>query len=310
MSRTGLGTISGMPSIRPRSNGRSVGGPARPSNPGSAGRSGADALPPDGPAGLRGSRIVFRGGAMTALPTEPCYSLAWDSAHFGFAVARARGDILTSTLATDIDAWCRRTRTRCLYFQARAEDADTSRVADFAGFRPVDLRVVFAQRLGPADPEGAGRDGGALRMGTGEDSKSLEDIAAHSYRLSRFYFDGGFPMERVDALYATWIRQSLTGFAAAVLVTGPVGKPLGFISCHLPGEGEPARIGLVGVAEEAQGRGVGRALLAGALEWFRQAGITRVEVATQGRNTEAQRLYQRAGFVTDHVRTWYHKWYQ
>jgi ribosomal protein S18 acetylase RimI-like enzyme len=33
-----------------------------------------------------------------------------------------------------------------------------------------------------------------------------------------------------------------------------------------------------------------------------------VSVVTQGRNVAAQRLYQRAGFVTASTQLWYHRW--
>jgi dTDP-4-amino-4,6-dideoxy-D-galactose acyltransferase len=46
------------------------------------------------------------------------------------------------------------------------------------------------------------------------------------------------------------------------------------------------------------------------LGWFAQHGCDRVQVVTQGRNLAAQRLYQRAGFLTADLKLWYHKWYQ
>jgi hypothetical protein len=37
--------------------------------------------------------------------------------------------------------------------------------------------------------------------------------------------------------------------------------------------------------------------------------VRQAAVATQGRNVDSQRLYQRAGFVTDRVRFWFHRWF-
>lgn len=247
---------------------------------------------------------------MTSPQPDPCCALAWDTAHFGFGVARVRGDTLTPTLGTEIDAWCARSETRCLYFLARPEDAVTARVAESGGYRLADLRVVLVHELRPDASKARKPVRWPLRVAGAGDSDALEDIARRSYRLSRFYFDPGFPTDRVDALYETWIRRSLTGYADAVLVTGPVGAPFGFVTCLRSAEAAPGRIGLLGVAADRQGQGVGRALVSGAIDWFRRSGSARVEVATQGRNADAQRSYQRCGFVTDQVRIWYHKWYR
>jgi hypothetical protein len=34
-----------------------------------------------------------------------------------------------------------------------------------------------------------------------------------------------------------------------------------------------------------------------------------VNVVTQGRNSKAQRLYERCGFLTRSVQLWYHRWF-
>jgi hypothetical protein len=47
----------------------------------------------------------------------------------------------------------------------------------------------------------------------------------------------------------------------------------------------------------------------GALRWFTENRLNRVEVVTQARNFTAQRLYQRSGFVTANVQLWFHKWF-
>ena len=42
---------------------------------------------------------------------------------------------------------------------------------------------------------------------------------------------------------------------------------------------------------------------------LRRSSARRITVVTQGRNARAQRLYQRAGFVTESVRLWFHRWF-
>lgn len=247
---------------------------------------------------------------MTAPAGEPCEPLPWDSAHFGFPIARVLGEALTRERCEAIDAWCARAGIRCLYFRARCDEPATPRAAEQHGYRFVDVRVDYHRLLADGDPDAAEPAGrAALRAATGDDRAVLDGIVRKSYGLTRFYFDDNFPRPRVEALYATWLGRSLEGFADAVLVAGPVGRPAGLVTCHLPKGADPARIGLVGVAEQEGGRGVGRELILGALGWFRHSGVRRIEVATQARNRPAQRLYQRCGFLTERVSLWYHKWY-
>ncbi|PYL79693.1 MAG: hypothetical protein DMF21_11780 [Verrucomicrobia bacterium] len=85
--------------------------------------------------------------------------------------------------------------------------------------------------------------------------------------------------------------------------------PLGYITCNLSKDSNTGRIGLVGVASEFRGKGVGKTLICGALQWFCSVGAQKIAVVTQMRNVAAQRLYQRAGFRTESVRVWYHRWF-
>ncbi len=50
------------------------------------------------------------------------------------------------------------------------------------------------------------------------------------------------------------------------------------------------------VAPEAQGRGVGRRLMAAAIEWARKRGVKRLFLGSNTRLTPALRLYESAGF--------------
>ena len=151
-------------------------------------------------------------------------------------------------------------------------------------------------------------------------------MASTSHRDTRFYSDAHFPRPLCDALYARWIQASCEGFADAVLVIGPAGAPLGYVTCHLdtppPGRPAPAeardahdhpprggRIGLIAVGEDARGRGLGPLLVRAAVDWLGGHGAAAVSVVTQGRNVAAQRLYQRCGFLTRDLHLYYHKWF-
>lgn len=237
-----------------------------------------------------------------------CEYLEWDSGFFGVRVARLSAERLRPESVGPVLAWCREHAIECLYFLADPADATTVRLAEDHGFRLVDIRVTLERRLDAASSKAEGKRSATLRPALPDDTPALRAIARVSHRDSRFYYDGRFPPERCDALYETWIERSCQGWADTVLVALAGGRPAGYVSCHRRGEAA-GQIGLVGVAAEAQGEGLGRHLVEGALGWFAARGVGLVTVVTQGRNARAQRLYQRCGFVTRSMRLWYHRWF-
>jgi dTDP-4-amino-4,6-dideoxy-D-galactose acyltransferase len=239
----------------------------------------------------------------------PCEYLEWDSTFFGFRIARVRAARLDEPLIDAVMAWCADRRIRCLYLLADAQDPTTSRLAEAAGFRFVDVRATFEWRAGDARADRQGESGGNhIRAARAEDIPALRAIARGNYRATRFRFDTGFPEDRVDALYETWAEKSCLGYADAVLVADSDDGPCGYVSCHVEGA-HAGRIGLVGVRDGARGRGIGLALVGHALAWFESRDMARVRVVTQGRNITAQRLYERCGFLIDTADVWYHRWF-
>ena len=232
-----------------------------------------------------------------------CQLLDWDSAFFGFRIARVRVSDMTAPILSEVFEWCDQERVRCLYFLASAESPGVMELAAAGGFRVADIRITFAREL-RAD-SGATRSVRAFRE---SDLPSLQAIAAVSHRDTRFYNDPGFPDQRCDELYQTWIERSCHGYADTVLVAEHRLEPAGYVACHVDTEGVGS-IGLLAVAKWSRGLGLGGELVAGALIFFEEAGCKRVTVATQGRNCPAQRLYQNCGFRSANVELWYHRWF-
>jgi ribosomal protein S18 acetylase RimI-like enzyme len=104
-----------------------------------------------------------------------------------------------------------------------------------------------------------------------------------------------------------WVRSSLdtredTGHA--VLVAEVDGAVVGFVtvspSRHWSGERD-ASIGELVVAPEAEGRGVGSALVEAAISYARESGEGRISVSTGAANERARQLYARLGFEPEDV---------
>lgn len=237
---------------------------------------------------------------------DPCVLLEWDSGFFGFPIARVHGDVLNDDLAVRIDAWCRQQNVSCLYFPATSNDPNTTLAAERHGFRLVDVRSTFERTLTPGAPKS---EATRLRVATAADLPTLRAIARENHHDSRFYADDRFFRDSCDRLYECWIERSCNGYADRVLVAESNGHAAGYISCHRMTAQNEGSIGLLGVARQARGQGLGGALVAGAVSWFAGEGLAAVSVVTQARNVTSQRLYQRCGFVTRSVQLYYHKWY-
>jgi dTDP-4-amino-4,6-dideoxy-D-galactose acyltransferase len=235
--------------------------------------------------------------------SEPGEFLAWDSEFFGVPTGRVRGDTLDAARVSQIDVWARGRRISWLYFLARSDDPATVRLAEEAGFRLVDVRMTFERDVGVAVPPVSG-----IRAFAAGDMVALRMIARGAFTDTRFYADGHIPRERCDDLYDRWTVRSCEGASDRVLVAVAGGRAVGYVTCDLNRAGR-GTIGLIGVAEDFRGRGIGQRLVEGAVAWAAERGLARLSVVTQGRNVGAQRLYQRCGFMTAAVELYFHKWY-
>jgi dTDP-4-amino-4,6-dideoxy-D-galactose acyltransferase len=242
---------------------------------------------------------------------EPCEFLPWDTNFFGRRIARVREHRLDPHRTKEILEWCRVQSIECLYFLADSDHAETVRLAENHGFRFVDIRVTLQQSIRgqQSAPKDHRADAAAMiRLARASDIPFLQAIARNCHSDSRFYYDPGFPTASCEALYETWIKRSCEDYADAVLVAELDDQPVGYVSCHLRADPPHGQIGLVGLAEQARGHGLGQILVNRSLDWFAQHNISQVSVVTQGRNVAAQRLYQRCGFLIQSVQLWFHRW--
>jgi dTDP-4-amino-4,6-dideoxy-D-galactose acyltransferase len=240
-----------------------------------------------------------------SVPNDPCELLPWDSAFFGVTIARARVDALTPEIVLSIEDWCRAHAVRCLYFAARPDDPETIELAERRGYHLVDERLTVGRDL-----VGVSQDlPWSIRPVRDGDLPTLRRIARTAHLDTRFFFDRRFPPDQARALYDEWIRASCDGFAQAVLVADGGASPQGYVTCHVASDKLNGSIGLIAVDAEAQGKGLGRALVEGAMAWLSGQGVRHMTIVTQSRNLVAQRLYERCGFIAERLQLYYHLWF-
>jgi len=256
---------------------------------------------------------------MAATPLPDWEPLPWDTACFGFPTARLRTGLPAGALGKAVGS-LRSGGIRLAYWNTLPEDREGLATASALGGIRVDERLCYQADPLPAaaDPAGSTGPGRAVdAAGRGWD-RALEDLALHAGKYSRFKSDPHFPAEGFPALYREWMRKSLTGERADVVLalpgagsenmgtSGQESGPDGVVTLAARnGEGS---IGLIAVAPGNEGRGLGSGLMRAALDWFRARGCTRAGVITQGANLAACALYERHGFRVKQREIVHHFW--
>jgi dTDP-4-amino-4,6-dideoxy-D-galactose acyltransferase len=238
--------------------------------------------------------------------------LAWDSDFFGFPVATLRTVPASENAWQGIRVECAERRIRCLYVPAK--DLLEARIAARERALFVDTRVTLDLDLtvaagALARTVAASANGTTLRDHRPGDASSLAAVARSAHQDTRFFQDSGFPRERAEAMYEVWLRKSCDGFADQVFIAEVEGEPAGYLACSADATTGVATLALLGVRAEQRERGLGRKLVEACIDWSRARGCKRVEVATQGHNIGAQRLYQKLGFRTLRLQHWFHLWF-
>ena len=240
------------------------------------------------------------------IPHDLCTPLAWDSTFWGFPVAKLNDSRLTRESLRGALDWAAREKTRCLYFAADASDGETLRLASEGGFRFVNVRLDMEKHLaGGFEGESTAL---GIRISRAADLVAIKDIARYSHGNTRFFKDISFDRTRAAELYAKWIERDAREHVVLVFTMSDNAKTIvGYVTCQIeaPGTG---RIGLIAVAREVRGKGLGCELVKAALRWFGDRSIMTVCAATQACNVPALRLYESAGFKARESRVWLHWW--
>lgn len=243
------------------------------------------------------------------MDSPPATFLEWDTAHFGYRIARANSRQLDADRYHLLEKWCHEQSIDCLYFLANAGDQATIAELQVHQFSFVDIRLTFEYTLQTL-PSYAGLENLTFRMSNEEDVPRFIEIAKNSYKESRFYTDPCFDNEKAALMYQIWLTKSITtDFADAVVIPEFNQQPVGYLTCHLNRQEGEGRLGLSGIVESARGIGLGQRMYKYGVHWLYTQGMNRVSAATQGSNIAVQRLFQRCGFVTRSMEPWFHKWF-
>lgn len=230
--------------------------------------------------------------------------LDWDSRFFGFGVARLLCENPTKAEIQTALTECRTVGARLIYWHARCHDDDATQSAQQHGAWLADRKVTFVVPICSAGAIPADVD----IVPTTTFTPQLESLAWQSGEYSRFALDKRLPADAFRQLYSQWLRNSLSGAIARVVLTlrDDTGNELGLLT--LGEKNSRADIGLLAVDEQARGQRIGKRLVAEAHRIAASAGHTKLQVVTQRDNVLACDFYESCGFAVSDEEYIYHLW--
>jgi GNAT superfamily N-acetyltransferase len=171
--------------------------------------------------------------------------------------------------------------------------------------------VAFTRRLGNKNvPEVTKEAGLFLRHATAED---MDRIRPLWYALYKHQIEHGMLLHLPEGAYDAWLKSIVPflGRFASVVVAERNGEIVAFVAGRirsLPPYFGSATVGAISevfVLEQLRGGGIGRRLLAFALEWFQAQQITRVELQVVSGNPDGMRFYRQLGWHDElHQMVW------
>lgn len=231
--------------------------------------------------------------------------IPWDSRFFGLRIGRGRPRTQEPKEWMDLLTLARQDGYQLLYLNS-GRPLPLAIDAAWADLLPMGPQILLGRPL-RRESDDEQTSAPPERWTHHECSEELRLLARVSGMCSRFRLDPNLAPESCERLYDTWMEASVAGrLADGVYVHRHGNAMAGVITARW--EQDVCRIGLLAVAAEARGRGVGRNLIRAVEQEALQQGCSRIEVLTQGRNTGACRFYSRCGLRLVEQHFAYHCW--
>ena len=235
--------------------------------------------------------------------------LDWDSNFFKIRIARINSVVFNEEIYHFIQKRCRDLQIKVLYYISNKDDTASNLYAKSLGFDFIDYKLTYSRNLSHLLEQDHMREF-TCTIASENDLGSLLKIVKDSFGQSRFFQDSRFDQSLSQKYYNDWIEKSITGqFDDLVLIVKRDNEIAGLVTCRINSR-TLGNIGLICSSKKFRNTGVGAELLSSAVKWFNSQGILLVEIVTQGKNFNAQKLLEKEGFALKSVECWYHKWYE
>lgn len=215
--------------------------------------------------------------------------LEWDSAFFGFPV----GDIFLESSTK------KQLLNNNLYqfIQVRSLHP-TDIVSDTHLITHQETKVIFSKTLDNITQEVKDiTDFDLLPIS----EECLHPLALESGKYSRYALDPSITKNKFHELYYLWIKNSINkSFADKIFYFEENNEILGFVTFKI--KQKIAQIGLIAVAPQAQGKGLGKKLLQQTERYCATHHVLKILIPTQLENTNACSFYKKMNYtITEHT---------
>jgi dTDP-4-amino-4,6-dideoxy-D-galactose acyltransferase len=233
--------------------------------------------------------------------------LEWESDFFGFSMGQFTSNKLDEHNYKEAHKACEDKNIQFLQVLAESHDYDSIRQAELQGFNFTDVRITLELKLNEIKLKQQETEF-SYGLATTKHIDALKIISDGMFKDSRFYFDKNFTEHKVDELFQLWVEKAILGtFDHECFCFFQNEQPICFGTIRYNSKKE-ASLGLLGVDKNFRGKKISNRLLTQMCSFLIKSNIEVFTVVTQGRNYAAQRCYQQAGFRTQNVEFWYHKW--
>jgi GNAT superfamily N-acetyltransferase len=225
-------------------------------------------------------------------------------------IATAKASSVTAEALPALLAYCRSHGVGFLIARCPTSDLAAARAMEHAGFELMDTLAYFSRALDDALPRGAGAIG--VRAAASGEHRAVKGVASRAFAgyFGHYHADPRLDRRQCDELYADWAERSCLSREVAdqVLVATLAGEIVAFLTLRLNDDDAGEGV-LFGVAPEAQGRGISRELMMGAMRWFKEQARSRMLISTQITNIAVQKVWSRLGFEPSKSYYTFHKWF-
>lgn len=207
--------------------------------------------------------------------------LEWDSVFFNLEIGEISSDTDESSIENDF---------QLIYFKTKTNHYFNSSQYQLTH---QEQKVIFSKEIISHHPE-LGKII-SLKDLTEFDLNLLYEIAFESGKFSRFKLDPNFEESHFKQFYKTWIDNSINGsFADEFYVFYENNQIKGLITIQK--KDTFAQIGLLGVLDAYQGKGIGKQLVLMSENYCRKHQLKTLRIPTQMENRAACLFYEKMGY--------------
>lgn len=233
----------------------------------------------------------------------------FEEARFGVRTARAFIEDVADI--EQLDAFCRRDRTRLLIVRCPAPALNSVQALEARGARLMDTLMFFERGI-ELDSIPARSDKVHIRQAGATDGPCVGDVAREAFAnfFGHYHADPLLDGAKCEEGYVEWAERSVlvAKGAGAVFLAEDDSGAVGFCTVRRNSADESEGV-LFGVRPRAQGRGICRGLMIEAMRWSADAGARRTVVPTQITNIASQKVWLRLGFEPGRALYTLHQWF-